>query len=591
MTIGKLQKYIVLTGLGFIAAMGTLAFFISININSIPVWNILNISLLIMIVLFVYQIWISNTLVVIPVRDAEAEERTRIMLEATPMICTLWDAKGNLIDCNGDILKRYGFSKKSDYLEHFYELIPEYQPNGESSRSVITRLAETALKTGYERLDWMSRTPAGAELPVEITIVRVAWKNSYRFVVFARDLSVFKSHADRALAAELKYHKAKSDFLSRVSHELRTPLNTIMGILNVSGKTVAGKEHDTCCEKIRDASENLLSLVNNIIDTTSLDTGMFYFSPKPFNFKAALNSVIETTAKKARGKNQAFTTNIDQRIGERLISDEQRVKQVLLSLLSNAVKFTPEGGAIELAVRELSNDGNECAIRFEITDTGIGIEANTMERLWELFEQADNSITRKYGGLGLGLPLTKHLVEMMNGSISVESEQGKGSRFTCEIRLGIAKEEAKKEIDDKSAEISGSADSDFSDLTGKKILIVDDVDINREILIAMLEGTGAVLHEAATGDEAVRMFRDEQYHFVFMDLHMPVMDGFEAAAKIRNSGLPWARSIPIISVSADSGKEVCLKCIEAGINDYLSKPLKMETLNGVLKKWAERAVA
>jgi CheY-like chemotaxis protein len=269
--------------------------------------------------------------------------------------------------------------------------------------------------------------------------------------------------------------------------------------------------------------------------------------------------------------------------------------------LNNAVKFTLEKGMIELKATKQKNDESGCLIRFEVTDTGIGIAPEELKRLWEVLEQADNSITRKYGGLGLGLSLTKRILEMMGSHITVESELGEGSRFICEILFGLVKSglanaelgPAKSRAADTGLAGSRTVESgdDPTDvllslnLAGKRALVVDDLELNRAILFAMLEDSGAVLDGAKDGDEAVEMFMRTQYDLVLMDIHMPVMDGYTATKPIRSSAQPWAKTVPVISITADTGAEIHSKCLEAGITDCIEKPVEVDVLYKTIKKW------
>jgi PAS domain S-box-containing protein len=394
-----------------------------------------------------------------------------------------------------------------------------------------------------------------------------------------RDLIAAKEQAERALALGAYYSQAKSDFLSRVSHEMRTPLNIIIGMTDLARKAFGKDEREQSLGKIEEASHRLLDIVNDILDMTSLDTGGFDWTIQPFSFTLAMNQVIEAAAAKADVKRQRFVTSLDQSIPDILVSDEQRLKQTLSRLLSNAVKFTAEGGTVSLSAANIAEEDNECLVRFEVSDTGIGISKEAQERLWDIFEQGDNSITRSHGGMGLGLPLTKRIVELMKGTIRLESEPGKGSRFICDVRLGIHRMEAEqKDFAPPPAPVR-------VDLQGLRVLVVDDEEINREILCAMLGDAGAEYAGAANGAEAVSMFSQAKYDLVLMDLHMPVMNGLDAAREIRDSQQPWAKTTPIISVSADTGADIHSKCLAAGINGHIAKPVNMELLFHEILKW------
>ena len=805
--------------------------------------NILIVFIVMTIVFMFYQVWLSTKSALVPLQEIEADERVRIMLDATPMICALWDGEGNLIDCNKETLNLLDLADKPEYFRRFNELSPEFQPNGEKSTSAIERYYREALENGQVHYKWMACTASGKELPLETTVVRVPWKNGWRLACYARDirdikakealveeteerlqvmvdtmamatfffdtegnpidcnqravaifgskdkkellngffnyspeyqpnkrpsrelvkenieyalktgknvflwehlkadgtplpaeitlirviwkdgyrivsytrdlsklvetednlrrilataegsphltlflgasgnieymnpavtnisgftreelqregfallfnsedyeqlnkeylaealkgkltnfemkvhakngtvfdfvfsiyaiqmhdgssgigllgrditelkqmqreLAVAKEQAEKALAAEVQFNKAKSDFLSRVSHELRTPINAIMGMTDIAQKSFDKKKLKQCYEKIEDSSKHLLNLVNDILDITSFETGNFDFSPKPFNFNNTMRLITETIAQKAKSKEQDFTAAIDREIPPWLQSDERRLQQVLLNLLNNAVKFTPEKGKIELSAKMPEINENNCTIQFEVTDTGIGITQEVLDHIGGIFEQADNTITREYSGMGIGLHLTQRIIKMMNGSIKVESEPGKGSRFILCLRFGIAEAPVPEEKNNK-------AETETADLSGRRILIVDDVEINIEIIIAILEDSGAVFDRAINGKEAVNLVLQNSYDLILLDLHMPVMDGFTAAKKIRDSDFPGAKTIPIISVSAESGGDLYIKCMDAGINDYLTKPIDKKSLFGMITKWISNSV-
>jgi len=677
--------------------------------------NTLLVSVIIIIIFMFFHVWLNYTVVLGSLRETEVEDRTRLMLDATPMACSLWDTEGNILDCNQETLKILGITDKSEFMEHHCEFNPEHQPNGETSRSEELRLHKEVIKKGHICFEWIYCTKAGKPLPVEIDLVRVPWRNGWRISLYARDLSgikeaethlkriqslveaspdmniyletngnikymnpsvsrvsgyspeelqktglalmfspndfkllneeyipaalakvlasfemtivtrdnkkliysftavpvqmydgnagvglqgkdiselkrmyqeleIARDQAERALESEIQYNKAKGDFLSRVSHELRTPINAIVGLTTIAKSN--NKKMDTAQNyaKIKIATERLLELVNDILDMTGFDTGSFDFSSAPFSLKKAINSVLDDINARVLIKNQTFTASIDDAIYKWVFSDERRLKQVLINLLSNAVKFTPVGGSIKFSAQMLADNGNECTLRFDVHDTGIGIPPEALERLGQLFEQADNSITREYGGMGLGLSLTKRIVETMNGQIWVSSEFGKGSCFSCEVRLGVVEPQEETGLTTEGS-VTGNGGLEapaenpaFPDLTGKRVMIVDDVDINREILIMLLEETGAKMDGAEHGADAVKLFLENKYDLILIDLHMPIMDGFTAAKIIRASTQPWSKTIPIIAVSAESSGELKSKCLEAGITDHITKPVDAVSL-------------
>lgn len=412
-----------------------------------------------------------------------------------------------------------------------------------------------------------------------------------------RQLDAARKNAERALEKELEYQTAKGNFLSRVSHEMRTPLHAIAGMTEIGKKITDPEEQQKCFMMIENASERLLEIVNNILDLTGIDTGNFDFSPGRFSFNRAMAQVIETIQPRAQAKGLSFVTDIDGAIPDALVSDERRLKQILQNLLSNAVKFTDEGGIVALSAQKLPEGGDgECRVRFEVNDTGIGMDETTRRRLWEMFEQGDNSIVRKHGGLGLGLSLTKYLADMMGGAIKVESESGKGSSFICDLNFGI----------DRSAPAAGDPPDPAGgnavplilpgkrrsspDLSGRQVLVVDDIEINREILIALLADTGAAVDWAENGEEAVKSFIRKPYDLVLMDIHMPIMNGIDATEIIRASACPWS-AVPVISVSADASPDVLARGRNAGMNDHIPKPIEAGLFFATISRWLPPSAA
>jgi PAS domain S-box-containing protein len=378
------------------------------------------------------------------------------------------------------------------------------------------------------------------------------------------------------------YNRAKSNFLSRMNHEMRTPMNAIVGMTRIVRTSPNERQRTECLDSIVKSSKHLMGLIDDLLDMSEIDTGDFQLLEQPFSFSSAVQSVIDIITLQASEKGQVFSTEIDKTIPDLLITDERRMKQVLFNLLFNAVKFTPEKGEIRLSAQKTGVEDKKCTIRFEVIDTGIGISAEIRERLWDTFEQADNGISRSYGGAGLGLAIAKRIVEMMNGSIEVESESGKGSRFVCTIRTYY------KQTSGSGEKTEAVENTEEMDLTGCRILIVDDVEINRDIILSLLEDTGAVLDCAQGGKEAIDMFTQNGYEMILMDLHMPGMDGFETSRRIRASALPKADSVTIIAVTADTSGDVIASCLEAGMDDHVGKPVDYEMLRKKMARYLFR---
>jgi signal transduction histidine kinase/ActR/RegA family two-component response regulator len=486
------------------------------------------------------------------------------MLDATPLACSLWDAGGKLLDCNREALRMFGVTDKTQYAERLYELSPELQPDGTPSRAGMEARDQAALDTGYQQFEWMHRTLSGEPLPVETTLVCIPWQDSYILATYSRDLRAVK-------AAE----RAKNDFLSRMSHEMRTPLNAIVGMAEIARLSAADDRSAASFDTVNQASRHLLGIINDILDMVKIDAGDFALSAQPFNLRAAIDAAVSAASLSASQKRQTFSAEVADDLPDLAVADERRLKQLLGNLLSNAVKFTPEAGEIALRVKTLGDTGGKCTLCLEVSDTGVGISEELQRRLWLAFEQSDNSITRAHGGTGLGLPIAKRIAELMGGDITVESAPGRGARFICRVQVerGVAQV---------------LPDAGGVTLSGRRVLIVDDVEINREIVTALLEDTGASLDSARNGAEAVALFAKNGYSLVLMDLHMPVMDGLEAARRIRASGAPGAAEAVIIALTADTGADVRARCLAAGMDDHLGKPVEYGTLTAVIAKHLRR---
>ena len=373
--------------------------------------------------------------------------------------------------------------------------------------------------------------------------------------------------------------RAKSDFLSNMSHEIRTPMNAIIGMTNIGESASNLEQKDHSFSRIKDASRHLLGVINDILDVSKIESGKFELSDAPFDFEKLLEQVVNVISFRIDEKNQQFSVNVDRVIPKILIGDDQRLAQVITNLLSNAVKFTPEGGSIDVRTYYLGEENGICQIKVAVTDTGIGISPEQMPLLFKSFQQAESNITRKFGGTGLGLVISKSIVEMMDGAIWVESEIGKGSVFSFTARLKVGEADAiTGDEGDEKTKVQQSVS-----FKGYRILLAEDVEINREIVLALLEPTEIDVDCAENGIQAVQMFKDspDRYDLIFMDLQMPEMDGLTATSEIRALGVGNSVSIPIIAMTANVFREDIDKCIAVGMNDHIGKPLDF---NEVLDK-------
>ena len=408
------------------------------------------------------------------------------------------------------------------------------------------------------------------------------------FVVFNIFIAGLLSPLRKTMESLVVASQAKSEFLANMSHEMRTPLNAIIGMTTIGKKTEDIERKDYALNKIEDASTHLLRIINDVLDMAKIEADKLELSPIDFCFNAVLQSVLSVIHFRLDEKQQTFSIDIDKNVPKYMNGDQQRLAQVVMNLLSNAVKFTPEGGVIKLEVSLISENDGLCELRFEVADTGIGISPEQQARLFHAFEQAESGISRQFGGTGLGLAISKRIVELMDGRIWVESERGKGSHFIFTIKIKRSGNEVIALLSAENILQKETSESEQKNIfSGKKMLIAEDVDINREILISLLEGTELSIDCAENGREAVDMIiaDPDKYDVVFMDMQMPEMDGLEATRKIRALQLQRKRKLPIIAMTANVFKNDIENCFTAGMDDHIGKPLNIDDVLKCLRKF------
>jgi signal transduction histidine kinase len=391
----------------------------------------------------------------------------------------------------------------------------------------------------------------------------------------------------RVLAEEAS--QAKGAFLANMSHEIRTPMNAIIGMTAIGAQTGELERKDYAFSKIEEASNHLLGVINDILDMSKIEANKLEILEAPFIFEEMLDTAADIIRFRTEEKHQRFVVEQDPTIPRRLIGDDQRLVQVIANLLSNATKFTPEKGVITLRSRLVSTNETSAVILVEVEDTGIGVTSEQKERLFEQFEQAENTTTRKYGGTGLGLAISKKLIEKMNGTLDVQSMPGKGSIFFFTIELERV-EAPENEIHTSGADETGTEVDALSpgfirtDFEGYRLLLAEDVEVNREIVYALLEDTRIAIESAENGIEAVRMFGDDpgRYDLIFMDVQMPGMDGYEATRRIRALDASEAQAVPILALTANVFSEDVAKALASGMNGHLGKPLVLPDMLAAL---------
>lgn len=396
------------------------------------------------------------------------------------------------------------------------------------------------------------------------------------------ELQTMNEQLTLATSAADSASKAKSLFLANMSHEIRTPMNGVIGLTELILRTDLNSEQQNYLKKLKYSSNHLLHILNDILDLSKIEAGKFTIEHTVFNVQHMLDSVVNMADLKAVDKQLALIVNIGDPFPVMVIGDSVRCSQILSNLISNAIKFT-EKGAVTIDIKRKNDDG---FIQFKITDTGIGVTKEQQEKLFSTFSQADDSTSRKYGGTGLGLVICKHLINLMQGEIRLLSEYGKGSCFEFNLYLPIAENKIIENRIENNKNADDGEDSNFyvsPTLFNKKVLLVEDVEINRLIAQELLEHAGLVVECAVNGLKAVEMVKINNYDLIVMDIQMPEMDGYEATKIIRT--LPNYKLTPIVAMTANAMSDDKERSLSAGMNSHLTKPIQFEEVITELERF------
>ena len=528
----------------------------------------------------------------------EANDRAKLMLNATPLACSLWDKNFMNIECNEDAVRLFNLKSKREYLERFFELTPEYQSNGQRSYDMIIQYITNAFEEGRYIGELMRQLPDGTLLPTEMTLVRVAYEDDYAVASYSRDLREQKrlqAELETAFKEAQDANLAKNAFLANMSHEMRTPLNGIVGlselILNNEKLEVELEEK---LEKIHTSGMTLLSIVNDILDISKVKSGKFDISPVEYDIPSLINDIVTLNILRVREKPIIFKLSLDETLHGAYYGDDLRIKQIFNNLLSNAFKYTISG-TVEWHIWD-EKDGDNLWLASTVRDTGIGIKPEDMPKLFLDYTQVDAKINRRVEGTGLGLAITKRLLEIMGGTITVESEYGKGTTFSIRLPqkfvsdklIGRKVAENLMNFNYTAAKRTKNARLVYINMSYAHVLVVDDVATNLDVVKGMMKPYGLQIDCVTSARQAIDAIRAEKtrYDAVFMDHMMPGMDGIEATRIIREEiGTDYARNVSIIALTANAivGNEEMF--LQKGFQAFISKPIDIMKLDSVLRQW------
>ena len=521
----------------------------------------------------------------------ESEEKFRTLTECSPVAIMIH--QGNYwVYTNPVGVEISGYSQEELYKMNFWEFVdPEYQPIVRE-RALMRQLSENfsmsyefsiTAKNGDKK--WVSLKgnsieyngkPAGMISVIDITARKLA-EDDLMETNKQLEAALERAH-EFAIAAEAA-NIAKSQFLANMSHEIRTPMNGIVGIISLLLDSELNPEQKRFIEIMQSSGENLLAIINQILDLSKVESDKFELDIHNFNLQTAMYDITEMLAVKASKKNLEFNFKIDDDVPCSLSGDSGRIRQVVTNLTHNAIKFT-EKGKIDFHIIVDDESENSVKLKFEITDTGVGIPPEHIDDLFIPFTQVDGAMSRKYGGTGLGLAISRKIVELMGGNIGVQSRENEGSFFWFTIVL--EKQKKTQSPVKKSANING----DHIDRESVEILLVEDNKTNQVVANSMLKKLGYRTDIAVNGFECIEALKQKNYSVVLMDCQMPDKDGFQTTEEIRSgtSGVinPGIIIIALTAHAMDGDRE---KCIKAGMNDYISKPIRIKEIDELLKRW------
>lgn len=484
---------------------------------------------------------------------------------------------GSIFDANNAAAAAYGYAYEELLKMNIKDLRDPGSLFDMNTQFEQAKIDGIAFETSHRRKD-------GIVIPVEVSSQSAVLNNQKIVISIVRDISTRKHAEEMMIRAKEEAdaaNKAKSVFLANMSHEIRTPMNGMLGMIQLAKITDSKEDLEECLQLAQKSGDSLLRIINDVLDYSKIEAGKMLIEKAKFNIREVINDVLTLFSVVAKQKNIKVLSQMNKDVPTNLIGDAVRLRQILSNLVGNAVKFT-HAGMVSVFTEIIKSDSRTTELKFIIEDTGIGIPKDKIPDLFKSFSQGDASYTKKYGGSGLGLAITKGLVDAMGGSISVESQEGKGSSFIFTIPL-------ENLTDGKQALrlANGSVFENEQKYRGKKVLVVEDEKVNQIIITKFLARFGMHAVVAEDGLEAVEWYKTGHFDMIIMDVQMPNMDGISAAASIRSMEGPGLH-VPIIALTAYAMSSDRQKCLEAGMDDFLPKPVDLELLTLTIEKWIDQ---
>jgi PAS domain S-box-containing protein len=501
------------------------------------------------------------------------EDRLKTVLASCPVMLVAMDKKGIVTLAEGQALGALGFEAQEIVGDSVFESCRSSPKVMDAIRRVLQ--GETVRITS----DLGGSPGRDPVFEMHFTPLRDRKGEITGGICIATDITegwLAKKELERAKDAAEAANRAKSTFLANMSHEIRTPMNGILGMTELVLDTDLTAEQREYLRMVKTSADALLIIINDILDYSKMEAGKFHLDPTDFPLRDTVRDAVRTLEARARQKGLKLTLQVEPDVPDMLVGDPERLRQVVLNLVGNALKFT-ERGEVAVRVRNQAHAGNRITLHFAVADTGIGIEAAKVQTIFQPFMQADGSTTRKYGGTGLGLSISSQLVEMMNGRIWAESEFGRGStfQFTAEFELGTWIE---------ATPVPEATPIPFVGGRRLRVLLAENNVVNQRLAVGLLEKHGHAVVVALNGRETVAAWESQPFDVVLMDVQMPEMDGLEAAAAIRAREAGSGTRTLIVAVTAHVINGDRERCLAAGMDGYLTKPLHLPELARLLAK-------